>query len=242
MSKLTDFYAHKAAINEQDNTRWEQLEDQLLKEELLPELMEHLKTVLSKVKCPLMFTGSYDPTGVLSVSFTRNCIIANSATQPQAHEKKLIPKATPSPSAITAPDEHIRKKAKSLAETGQPVTTPHSPVSIQYEPTKQVVNYTKGLKVTFPDGTVVAERTANDTLIRVLQRIGLAKVASSGLTHGGGYGLVSKTMRPVEAGRTWQHKVGGYYVYVNISNQQKKDDLMKLSEMFGLGLKIEDGK
>ena len=111
-----------------------------------------------------------------------------------------------------------------------------------HEPTKQVVNHTKGLKVTFPDGTVVAERTANDTLIRVLQKIGLAKVASSGLTHGGGYGLVSKTMRPIEAGRTWQHKVGGYYVYVNISNQQKKDDLTKLSEMFGLGLKIEDGK
>ena len=74
MSKLTDFYAHRAVFNEQDDPRWEQMEDQLLKEEMLPELIEHLKTVLSKVKSPLMFSGFYDPNGGLSVSFTRNCL------------------------------------------------------------------------------------------------------------------------------------------------------------------------
>lgn len=43
MSKLTDFYIHKAAIIEKvepTDSKWEQLEDQLLKEELLPELIE----------------------------------------------------------------------------------------------------------------------------------------------------------------------------------------------------------
>ena len=77
MSKLTDFYAHKAALREKKqpvDAQCEQLEDQLLKEELLPELIEQLRTVLSKVKSPLMFSGSYDPNGCLSVSFTRNCI------------------------------------------------------------------------------------------------------------------------------------------------------------------------
>ena len=57
MSKLTDFYAHKAALREKDlpvDAQWELLEDQLLKEELLPELIEQLRTVLSKVKSPLM--------------------------------------------------------------------------------------------------------------------------------------------------------------------------------------------
>lgn len=55
MSKLTDFYAHKAALKEKNmpvDAQWELLEDQLLKEELLPELIEQLKTVLSKVKSP----------------------------------------------------------------------------------------------------------------------------------------------------------------------------------------------
>ena len=42
MSKLTDFYTHKAALKEQGQAiepQWEQLEDQLLKEELLPGIM-----------------------------------------------------------------------------------------------------------------------------------------------------------------------------------------------------------
>ena len=51
MSKLTDFYIHKASLQEEGkpiDPQWEMLEDQLLKEELLPELIEQLKTVLSK--------------------------------------------------------------------------------------------------------------------------------------------------------------------------------------------------
>ena len=77
MSKLTDFYTHKASLLEERkpfDPQWEMLEDQLLKEELLPELIEQLKSVLSKVKSPLMFSSCYDPNGCLSVSFTRNCI------------------------------------------------------------------------------------------------------------------------------------------------------------------------
>ena len=40
MSKLTDFYIHKSSLQEEGkpiDPQWEMLEDQLLKEELLPE-------------------------------------------------------------------------------------------------------------------------------------------------------------------------------------------------------------
>ena len=104
-----------------------------------------------------------------------------------------------------------------------------------------MVNHTKGLKVTFPDGRVICESTAVDTMIRVLQIIGLDKVAAASLKHGD-YGLVSKTMRPLEAGRIWQHKVDDWYVYVNISNLQKKNDVEMLSKIFKLGLVVEEGK
>ena len=77
MSKLTDFYIHKASLQEEGKTidpQWEMLEDQLLKEELLPELIEQMKMVFAKVKSPLMFSGSYDPNGCLSVgSWGRFC-------------------------------------------------------------------------------------------------------------------------------------------------------------------------
>ena len=195
----------------------DKLEEQIIKDEILPAIGLDIEPRLRQIQRPLVLVVEYNPGEPISVKLSRKMNVA------KALEAKQITPANP--------------------KAGTPVSAPApTPAPAPHEPTKQVVNHTKGLKVTFPDGTVVAERTANDTLIRVLQKIGLAKVASSGLTHGGGYGLVSKTMRPIEAGRTWQHKVGGYYVYVNISNQQKKDDLTKLSEMFGLGLKIEDGK
>ena len=195
----------------------DKLEEQIIKDEILPAIGQDIEPRLRQIQRPLVLVVEYNPGEPISVKLSRKMNVA------KALEAKQITPASP--------------------KAGTPVSAPApTPTVAPHEPTKQVVNHTKGLKVTFPDGTVIAERTANDTLIRVLQKIGLAKVASSGLTHGGGYGLVSKTMRPIEAGRTWQHKVGGYYVYVNISNQQKKDDLTKLSEMFGLGLKIEDGK
>ena len=166
---------------------------------------------------PLVLVVEYNPEEPISVKLSRKMNVA------KALEAKQIMPASP--------------------KAGTPVSAPTiTPIAEPHEPTKQVVNHTKGLKVTFRDGTVISERTANNTLIRVLQKIGLAKVASANIKHGGGYGLVSKTMRPPEAGRTWQHQVGEYYVYTNTSNQQKKDDLRKLSDLFGLGMVIEDGK
>ena len=123
----------------------------------------------------------------------------------------------------------------------QPIVVQPAPPPAPHKPTKQVVNHTKGLKVTFRDGTVINESTAIETFEKALVKIGLDKVAATSIKHGD-YGLVSKNKRPTEAGRLWQHKIGDWYVYVNISNQQKKDDLKKLSDIFGLGLVIEDGK
>ncbi len=48
MSKLTDFYAHKASLQEEGkpiDPQWKQLEDQLLPEELLPEVMQCSQSV-----------------------------------------------------------------------------------------------------------------------------------------------------------------------------------------------------
>lgn len=195
----------------------DKLEEQIIKDEILPALGQDIEPRLRQIQRPLVLVVEYIPEEPISVKLSRKMNIAEALGAKQ----------------ITPPGPKI----------GQPVTSTEStPLSSPHEPTKQVVNHTKGLKVTFRDGAIINESTAIETFEKVLVKIGLDKVASSGLTHGRGYGLVSKKMRPVEAGRTWQHKVGEYYVYVNISNQRKKDDLQKLSDMFGLGLVIEDGK
>ena len=48
MSKLTNFYAHKASLQKEGkpiDPQWKQLEDQLLPEELLPEVMQCSQSV-----------------------------------------------------------------------------------------------------------------------------------------------------------------------------------------------------
>lgn len=195
----------------------EALEEDIIKEEILPALSNDIAPRLKPIRRDLVLVVEYHPGEPISVKLSRKMNVA------KALEAKQITPASP--------------------KAGTPVSAPATtPIVEPHESTKQVVNHTKGLKVTFRDGTVISERTANNTLIRVLQKIGLAKVASADIKHGGGYGLVSKTMRPPEAGRTWQHQVGEYYVYTNTNNQQKKDDLRKLSDMLDLGLVIEDGK
>lgn len=111
-----------------------------------------------------------------------------------------------------------------------------------HEPTKHIENVTKGIKVTFPDGTVIWHRQAIDTFIDALRKIGLERIPAVGIQHGNGYNLVSKDKRPTMPGRIWQHECDGWYIYSNISNGTKAEDLKRISNHYHLGLKIEEGK
>ena len=94
----------------------------------------------------------------------------------------------------------------------------------------------RGLTITFPDGVVISNKKAIDAFIAALEKIGLEKVAESGVKHSG-YNLVGKEQRPVENGTLWQKEHNGWYIYSNISNNDKKDDLKLLCP----GIIVEDG-
>ena len=100
----------------------------------------------------------------------------------------------------------------------------------------------KGMRVNFPDGTVIWHRQAIDTFIDALRKIGLERIPEVGIEHGNGYNLVSRDKRPTVPGRIWQHECDGWYIYSNISNGTKADDLKRISDHYRLGLKIEEGK
>lgn len=114
-------------------------------------------------------------------------------------------------------------------------------VTIQL-PNKQEKDSGRGFCVIFPDGSYICDRKAIVTFIDTLRKIGLERVHKVGITHGGGYNLVSKEKRPVEPNRTWQHECDGWYIYSNISNSAKIDDLKRISDYFHLGLKIGESK
>lgn len=95
----------------------------------------------------------------------------------------------------------------------------------------------KGLRVTFPDGTIISNRWAIEAFIDTLKRIGLEKIPKVGIMHSG-YNLVSTDKRP---DGHWQREINGWYVYSNISNDVKCEDLRKISSALNLGLIVEDG-
>lgn len=191
----------------------EELEENIIKDEILPSLSSDIAPRLEPIKRDLVLVVEYHPGEPISVALSRKAKIS-----------EIIDAKTLTP----------RSSTPVTSEAAAPAIPPH-------EPTKQVVNTTKGLRVTFPDGTVVWHHQAIVTMIETLRKIDLHRIPQVGLMHGG-YNLVGKEKRPVEPGRTWQHECDGWYIYSNISNKQKIDDLKKISKYFHLNLKIEEVK
>ena len=191
----------------------EELEEGIIKEEILPALSQDIAPRLEPIKRDLVLVVEYHPGEPISVALSRKARISEIMDA-----KTLTPKnSTP------------------VKSSDQPeVTIPH-------EPTKHVENTTKGLKVTFPDGTVIWRRAAIDTFIDTLRKIGFERVSQIGIVHSG-YNVVSKKKRPTMPGRVWQHESDGWFIYSNIGNDTKVDDLRIISNHFDLNLKIEEVK
>ena len=233
MSKLTDFYTHKAALKEQGQAiepQWEQLEDQLLKEELLPELIEQLKSVLSKVKSPLMFSGCYDPNGCLSVSFTRNCI--------QASTMSPTPKIAKSEQEIVVDNEEVGI----VSDSGEPMEEETTTPEPKFTKAKSI-----GFSVSFRDGTVYHEKKAVNTWILALKKIGLENICNNRSRHEAWHRVNGQDICIVERtetvrdsdGKSPQTLVDGFYVMTQLSNDQKEKDLLALGKfMPKLGIKV----
>ena len=235
MSKLTDFYAHKAAIIEKGepiDPQWEQLEDKLLKEELLPELIEQLKAVLSKVKSPLMFSGSYDPYGCLSVSFTRNCmqgstLLSDSVSRQESSSVEQVEdEAEPAP----------------VAEETEADTEKNMSPEPRSKKAKSI-----GFSVSFRDGTVYHEKKAVNTWILALKKIGLETICNNRSKHTAWHRVNVQDICIVERtetvrdsdGKSPQTLVDGFYVMTQLSNDQKEKDLLALGEYLPkLGIKV----
>jgi len=192
----------------------EELEEGIIKEEILPALGNDIAPRLEPIKRDLVLVVEYHPGEPISVALSRKTKISEIMGA-----KTLTPRSS------------------------MPVKSEKEPTEVEpHEPTKHIENTTKGMRVTFPDGTVIWHRQAIDTFIDALRKIGLERIPPLGIEHGNGYNLVSRDKRPTVPGRIWQHECDGWYIYSNISNSQKVDDLKQISDHYHLGLKIEEGK
>ncbi len=192
----------------------EELEEGIIKEEILPALGNDIAPRLEPIKRDLVLVVEYHPGEPISVALSRKTKISEIMGA-----KTLTPR------------------------NSTPVKSEEEPTEVKpHEPTKHIENTTKGMRVTFPDGTIIWHRAAIDTFIDALRKIGLERIPAVGIEHGSGYNLVSREKRTTVPGRIWQHECDGWYIYSNISNSQKIEDLKRISDYYRLGLKIEEGK
>ena len=92
-----------------------------------------------------------------------------------------------------------------------------------------------GLLVTYPDGAVINNKYAYETLIQVVEKAGIEKVEKLGLKQVGLY-FISKNRDDFYN----QHELpGGYLITTHSSTAKKKQQIEEISKKLGLGLKVQ---
>lgn len=238
MSKLTEFYAMKSHLfteGQGDEAKWNEFEDKLIREELLPELMTLLKPVLSQVNTPLSINISYDPNANLAITATRNCI---QVAIPIASANTATEEVSDTPYVVSEPTVEECSQAE---EESNSVEIPESTEPLRKK--KKSV----GFIVKFKDGTVIHERKAVRTWIAALKKIGLDNIINNQRKHEAWHNVDGKNICIVDRVETVrssdnaspQSFIDGYYVMTQLSNTQKVKDLEALGRfMPHLGIKV----
>lgn len=211
MTKLETLYASIKGLqdlglplNEETLKAADELEEQLIKTEILPAMSKDIEPRLSQIQRELVLVVEYKPGSPISVALSRKTNIA------ELLDAKILEQ---DPQA-----EHKEGK--------------------KHEKPIERINGKTVLRVTFPDGTVIADKKAKITFAETIKRIGLMKVRNLGITfcH---VPIVSNTLDK-KYGQA-QIPVGdGLYVMTHSSTHDKKKQLDKISQELGVGLKVEE--
>ena len=215
MSNLEDLYQSLELFQSKKwNVPQELLEEidnaekEVLDKELMPAVKNAVSPTIKKFQRPFRIIIGFAPGGEVQVEIER-CEKTDEDTVEQA--------------PIESFDDTVSEPTSS---------EPQIPSRQKIERQKSV-----GFSVTFPDGTVFQESKAINTFIKALQKIGLSRIASDSRSpEHAGYRVVDKRQR-LESPYS-QRLVNGYYIFKNISNEAKVEDLKLLSEMYDLHLII----
>lgn len=211
MTKLEKLYASIKGLQElglplNDETlkAADDLEEQLIKTEILPAMSKDIEPRLSQIQRELVLVVEYKPGTPIRVALSRKTNIA------ELLDAKILEQ---DPQA-----EHKEGK--------------------KHEKPIERINGKTILRVTFPDGTVIADKKAKITFAETIKRIGLMKVRNLGISfcH---VPIISNTLDK-KYGQA-QIPVGdGLYVMTHSSTHDKKKQLDKIAKELGVKLKVEE--
>lgn len=211
MSRLSNLYKametlrkEGLSLNEDLERQVTELEENIIKKEILPTVTETIEPALKQVQRELVLVVEYKPNMPISVALSRKTNIA------ELLEAKIL-----------EPDPQVEHR-----EGGK---------------RKRAVKHINGktiLRVTFPTGTVIEEAKAKTTFAKTIQRIGLMRVRSLGITFCG-VPIVSNTLDR-KYGKAQISMGDGLYVMTHSSTHDKKKQLCRISKELNLGLKVEE--
>lgn len=215
MSRLSKLYEamgtlHKEGlpVNEDLEQKANELEEDIIKKEILPILTKTIEPALQPVKRELVLVVDYVPGKPLSVHLSRKRNFA--AEIPDAKEIVL--------------DPEVMHRQREM----------HSEDKIERGPARD-------MSVTFPDGMVIAEKTAAETLFEAVKKIGVSEVRKVVEDYQLKFCKVPviSNRRDAKYGRTQKDLGGGWLLITHSNNSMKKTFLEKVSAVLHLGIKVD---
>lgn len=182
----------------------EELEEQIIKDEILPVVEDKIEPALMQVQRELVLVVDYKPGETIRVSLSRK---KNITELLDAKLLEMDPQA-------------VHKEGK------------------KHEKPAEQKNSKTILRVTFPDGSVIADKKAKITFAETIKRIGAMRVRALGMAFCR-VPLVSNTLDQ-KYGNTQVAIGNGLYVMTHSSTHDKKKQLDSISQQLGLNLIVEE--
>lgn len=221
MSRLSDLYQaietlrkEGLMINEDLEKQVSELEEEIIKKEILPIITETIAPALEPVKRELVLVVDYVPDAPLSVHISRKRNFAAAITD----AKEIVPDTVVTPADSVAPDPltvHTNGSKKShIRESGNTL-----------------------LKLTYSDGEVIKENIAWQTFYKFVVRAGIDKVRALNRSVCK-VPLVSNTLDSKYA--VCQKDLGGgWYLMTHGSTKDKKKLIEQIAKALDIDVKVE---
>lgn len=195
------------SINEDLIQEANELEEEIIKKEILPVLSKTIEPALQPVKRELVLVVDYVPGQPLSVHLSRKRNFT--ADIPDAKEIVLDPEVSHSNHGSNSNDKIERGPARDMT-------------------------------VYFPDGTIIAAKTAVETLVAVVKKIGVSKVRRVVEEYNLKFCKVPviSNRRDTKYGKSQKDLGDGWLLITHSNNPMKKSFIEKVSDVLGLGIKV----
>lgn len=194
-------------VDENLEKKANELEEEIIKKEILPVLSKTIEPALQPVKRELVLVVDYVPGQPLSVHLSRKRNFAAELTD--AKEMVMDPE-------VTHRNHSSRQEEK-----------------IERGPVRDMT-------VVFPDGTVIAEKTAAETLVAVVKRIGVTRVRKVVEDHNLKFCKVPviSNRRDAKYGSSQKDLGDGWLLITHSNNPMKKKFIENVSSALNLGITV----